>query len=281
MKQGFFAIGVFFVLLGAESPEWFCKPSLDANSVYGFGTGSTAKNAKENAMIDLASSLHSSVNAVLQREIKRDDSTLTSSASQKFSINTKEIEFADIQTKNLECIQNQCYAMVEIPKIKLLKQLKQKIAQIMQEMSGLKSPFDYAYKKDVLFPRLTKDYMLYSALGGEGLSIPQSVGEKPIFSLVFEYENDFSKTFKSVLEKTIQDGISKYGNFSPSSDWKLIIRATQENQAVILDVSVKYKEEMIHNASVYDTKKPNISISFFAKRLGVQTYKKIGKWGKS
>lgn len=280
MKYKFFAVTALFSLLGAETPDWFSNPTLDTNFVYGFGIGSNVKLAKENAIIDLASSLSSSVNAVLQREIKRNDTNITSLASQKFSINTKGVEFANIETKKLECIQDQCYAWIEISKVKFLNQLKQKIEQSMQEMNELNSPFDYSYKKNVLFPNLIKDYTLYSALGGMSLSIPKNAGEKPLFSLVFEYEGEFSNAFKSILEKTIQDDITKFGKISSASDWKIVVSVCQESQTVTLDISASHNGEIIHNTSVYDTKKSGVSNSFFAKRLGVQAYKKMQKWGK-
>lgn len=280
MRQIIFAISVFFALLRAETPDWFSNPKLDSNSLYGFGVGSNIKLAKESAMVDLANSLQSNVKVFFQRENLRDDKTITSSASQTININTKAIDFVNIEPKKLECIQNQCYALIEVDKSKFLKQLRERIEQNNETFNELNSPFDYSYKKDVLYPKIQEDCALYSALGGMDLFVPKGIGEKPTFALKFEYNGDFSSAFKSILEKTIQDDLTKYGKLSASSEWKITVGVFQEDKTVTLDISTTHNDEVIHNASVYDTKKPNMSNSFFAKRLGVQAYKKMQKWGK-
>lgn len=61
MKKNLIIAGLFFVLLDAEVPRWFLKPSLDSSKLYGFGTGDTLISSKQNAIIDLANSLQSSV----------------------------------------------------------------------------------------------------------------------------------------------------------------------------------------------------------------------------
>lgn len=281
MRKVLFTMSVGFALLGAEAPDWFVKPKLDANSLYGFGMGSSIRVAKESAMADLASSLQSSVKVFFQREMSRDDSNITSSASQRLSIDSKTVDFANIEPKKLECLQDQCYALIEVSKNQLLTQLKQRIEKNSKALNELNSPFDYPYKKNVLYPKISEDYTLYSALGGLGLSIPKGVGEKPTFDVKFEYDANFPNAFKSILEKTIQDALTKYGKISKSSPYKITIGVFQEDQSVSLDISITYKDEVIHNASVYDTKKPSMSSSFFAKRLGVQAYKKMQKWGKN
>lgn len=280
MKQIIFAISASCALLGAESPDWFSKPRLDPSFLYGFGVGSNIKTAKESAMADLASSLQSSVKVFFQRETVRDDKNITSSASQKLNIDSKTIDFVNIEPKKIECLQDQCYALVEVSKAQLLNQLRERIEKNIKTFKELNSPFDYSYKKSVLYPKIQEDYTLYTALGGINLSVPKGIGEKPTFDLSFEYNGDFSSGFKSILEKTIQDSLTKYGKLSKESEWKITVGVFQEDKTVALDISTTYNGEVIHNTSVYDTKKPSVSNSFFAKRLGVQAYKKMQKWGK-
>lgn len=275
------AIGaVCATLLGAQAPKWFLNPSLDSSCLNGFGVGENIGIAKQNAIVDLANSLQSSVKTTFERELKRNDLDLTSSASQKISIDTKMVDLMNVEAVNTECNDKECYVQVEIKKINLLRQLEQKIKSTTEEISELNSPFNYQYKKDVLYPKILMDYALYVSLGGLDLNIPKGIGEKPSFNLDFEYEGELSKSFKSVLEKTIQDNITQFGTISPDSEWKIAVGVFQENSTVTLDISTSYKGEIVHNASVYDTKKPSMSATFFAKRLAVQAYKKMQKWGK-
>lgn len=272
-------LGAFLTLLGAEAPQWFLKPSLQSSHLYGFGVGSNIGVAKQNAIIDLANSLQSSVKTTFEKETRRTDDDIVSSASQKMSVDTKMMDLMNVEATKTECVENQCYVQVEIKKIDLLRQLEKKIEKVAKEIVELNSPFNYQYKKTVLYPQMLADYALYTSLGGLDLNIPKGIGEKPSFSLSFEYEGEFSKAFKSILQKTIQDSLTKFGKLTSSSPWKITVGVFQEDKTVTLDISTSYNDEVIHNTSVYDTKKPNVSNSFFAKRLGVQAYKKMQKWG--
>lgn len=279
MKTKLFAVSAFFALLGAEVPQWFSKPALDSNHFYGFGVGSSIDVAKKNSMVDLASSLQSSVKVVFEREIKRNDVEISSNASQKFSIDTTMTDLMSIEAKNAECIDQKCYVVVEIAKPTLLKQLKQKIEVSKQALDNLKSPFDYQHKKDVLYPKILMDYALYTSLGGVGVDIPKSAGEKPSFDVRFNYDGSFSSGFKSIFEKTIEDALTRFGSISANSQYKIDIEVYKEGESVAIEFSASDGGEIVHNSSVFDTKKTSISNSFFAKRLGVQVYKKMQKWG--
>lgn len=116
MRKVIFAMSASFALLGEEAPDWFAKPKLDTISLYGFGMGSSIRVAKESAMVDLANSLQSSVKVFFQREMSRDDSNIASSASQRLSIDSKTVDFANIEPKKLGYLQDQCYALIEVSK---------------------------------------------------------------------------------------------------------------------------------------------------------------------
>lgn len=280
MKKTLLSIGAIFALLGAEAPKWFSNPSLDSSYLYGFGVGKDIKNAKENALLDLASSLQSSVKVVFEREIQRNDTDISSKASQKSSISTQVSDLTNVEATKAECQDNQCYVKVEIKKSDLVAQLKQKIQSLATEISHLNSPFDYLYKKNKLYPKMLSEYALYSALGGFGFELPK-LGEKPSFQLVFKYDGDFSKGFKGIFEKTIADSLTQFGTLSADAKWSIEVNAFREDKSVTLELDVKHNDEVIHNASVYDTQAPSVSSSFFAKRLGVQANKKMRKWGKN
>ena len=279
MKKHCFYASLVFALLGAETPKWFSNPSLNSQSLYGFGIGEDIKEAKDNALLDLATSIRSSVNVVLEREIQRNDANLTSKASQKSRVSSEVLDLMNVEPTKVECQEDQCYVQVEISKADLIDQLKRRIEQRSKEIASNNSPFEYQYREKLL-SKIHKDYVLYLSLGGNVMQIPQAE-DKPIFDLVFVYNGDLSKSFKSILEKTIQDYLTKFGKLSSKSDWKIIVEVFKEGNDFTLDISTKYGDEVLHNASVSDRQKPSVSSSFFAKRLGVQTYKKMQKWGKN
>lgn len=281
MKSLLFLLCASSALLGVDVPKWFSKPILEVGYFYGFGTDSSIESAKQKAMVDLSSSLQSNVQSNFQRETKRSDTTITSNASQTFNIHTASMDLMNVKTKYAECIEKNCYVVVEVSKNDLLNQIKHKIESAKADLDTLQSPFDYPYKKEKLYPQMLMDYRLYTALGGMELGIPHNAGEEPSFDVRFKYDDSFSNGFKGILEKTIEDALTRYGSITSSSDWKIDIEVFKENEGVCLEVSASYKGNVLHNASVFDTKKPSISNSFFAKRLGVQVYKKIKKWGKA
>lgn len=268
----------FLAFLGAQPPQWFLNPSLDSTKLYGFGTGETPAKAKQSAMIDLANSLQSSIETSFEKQTQRLESDLASSALQKINIRTKITDLFNIEATKAQCEEKQCYAQIEIPRSKLLEQLEQRIKESIKEFAKLHSPFSYPYKKDILYPKILQDYALYSALGGLKLEIP-NIGEKPAFDLRFQYDGEFSKSFKNALEKAIQDRIIEFGKISSNSDWKILVSISKADQSALLNLSASHNDEIIHNASVSDSKKTTTSTEFFAKRLAVQIYKKIQKWG--
>lgn len=261
-------------------PHWFANPKPNPNGFYGLGSGESIAIAKRNATADLSSSIHLSIQSTFSSESKRVNQTLSSSATQKINIHTKELTLSNLVVSQAECEEGVCYARVEISRADLLTQLRGKIILALEEFNSLQSPFDYVYKKNVLFPSIMQDYSLFASLGGVGIAIPKSVGDTPVFNLVFRYDGVFSKSFKNILEKTIKDNLVKYSKISTRSDWKIIVKIIKEGKGVAIGVSANHLGEEIYSASVFDVQKPNISNSFFAKRLGIQTYKKINKWGK-
>lgn len=280
MKKYVF-LGACFVFLSASAPSWFLNPQSNPSVFFGLGSGADIRSAKQNAMADLTSSISSNIQTTFEKNTTRIDKTMASTTSKNIYIDAKMMNLANINVKHSECSDGKCYVQVEIQKSDLLIQLEQKIRLLKQEIQELSSPFSYSYKKIKLYPKLAENYILYSALGGNSEEMPKGIGEKPTFDLSFEYDGNFSNGFKGILEKTIQDSLTKYGKLSKASEWKVNVRVFQEDQSVSLDISTTYKDEVIHNASVYDTKKPSMSSSFFAKRLGVQAYKKMQKWGKN
>lgn len=268
-------------LFALDVPRWFEKPEENPSGFYGLGTGRDIRSAKRNAIADLGSSIYLSVKSSFSTQTKRVDNELNSSATQNIDINTKELSLSNIAISKSECEDGVCYVRVDISKSDLVSQLRGRIVLALDEFKSLSSPFDFAYKKSVLFPQIVQDFSLFSSLGGIGIEIPKSVGIQPSFDLVFEYDGNFSNSFKSILENTIKNNITKYGKISKKSEWKILISVFQEDKNVSLEIIASHQGEEVYNASVNDYKKPNMSTSFFAKRLGVQTYKKINKWGKN
>ncbi|RDU71206.1 LPP20 family lipoprotein [Helicobacter brantae] len=273
-------LSVFLALLGAEAPQWFLNPSVDSGKIYGLGKDSSIASAKKKAINDLVNSLQVSVKSTFDQTKIKQDKKINSLTSQTINLQSQIDDLTNIEPTKAQCDgENQCYVQVEISKADLINQLKRRIEQKKQELLSNTSPFEYQYRKG-LFSKIQRDYVLYLSLGGSPMPIPE-VEEKPTFDLVFEYDGDFSKSFKSVLEKTIQDYLTKFGKLSSSSQWKIVVEVLQEDKSVTLDISTKYGGEVLHNASVSDTQNPSVSKSFFAKRLGVQAYKKMQKWGRA
>lgn len=269
----------FLVLLDAKPPQWFIKPSLDPARIYGFGVGKNPAEARQNAMIDFANSLQLNIKTSFEKQTRRSNSDLTSSALQTIQIHTKTIDLFHIKATKMTCDQDQCYAQIEILRSKLLEQLELKIKETTQEIDKLSSPFAFPYKRDIIYPKILQDYALYSALGGLNLKSPSFIEEKPTFDLRFQYNGDFSESFKKILEKTIQDRITWFGKISPHSDWKILMSISGGDQSVVLNVSAFYNDEIIYATSISDVKNDSATPAFFAKRLGTQVYKKIQKWG--
>lgn len=272
--------GICIACLGAKVPEWFLKPTPLESGFYGIGSGKDNKSAKQDAIADLVGTIQLNIQTSFNTQTKRVGDTLSSSATQDIKLNTQMFKLINIKVAQSECDDGVCYTRVEIKKDDLLTQLRGEILLGLEKMKDLASPFDYRYKKDILYPEILSKFSLYSALGGKESVIPKNAGDQPTLAVIFEYDGNFKKTFKSILEKTIKDDISKYAKISANSEWKIIIGVYKEEKTVTLDISAKNKNEEIHNASVCDTQKPNISDSFFTKRLGVQAYKKIKQWSK-
>ena len=272
--------GICIACLGAKVPEWFLKPAPLEGGFYGIGSGKDNKSAKQDAIADLVGTIQLNIQTSFNTQTKRVGDTLSSSATQDIKLNTQMFKLINIKVAQSECDDGVCYTRVEIKKDDLLTQLRGEILLGLEKMKDLASPFDYRYKKDILYPEILSKFSLYSALGGKELVIPKNAGDQPTLAVIFKYDGNFKKTFKSILEKTIKDDISKYAKISANSEWKIIISVYKEEKTVTLDISAKNKNEEIHNASVCDTQKPNISDSFFTKRLGVQAYKKIKQWSK-
>lgn len=273
-KTGF--IFALSTLLGAQAPEWFSYPSLDHTKLYGLGTGKTPQEAKQNAIIDLASSLQSSIQTDLKKQTKRVDSQFSSSSSQNINIQTKMINLFNINEAQAECDQKQCYAQIEIQRSKFIEQLAEKLQENIKQIND-DSPFTYLYKKEILYPNTQNHYALYRALGGSKIEMPK-VPQKPTLDLSFQYNKDFPSSFKEILEKSIQSYITKFAKISSESNWKISIDVLNEAPSVILNISAKHKDETIHTASISDIKKDAMSAEFFAKRLSAQMYKTIQKW---
>lgn len=263
-----------------QPPQWFLKPSFDSNKLYGFGVGVSIKDAKQNASIDLASSLQSSIEARFEKHTQRKEEEFLSSASQQFSVQTNTLDLLNLETTKAECNPDKCYIQIEIEKAELLKQLAHQIKESIKKITESTSPFDYPYKKNVIYPKMIRNYTLFNALGGSNLEIPDNIGEKPTFILSFTYDGDFKKSFRNILEKTIQNRITQFGKITPDSKWKILINISKENQSILLTIHATHDDEIVHSASVSDTEKSTTSPSFFAERLGIQAYKKIQKWSK-
>lgn len=271
---------MFFALLGAEAPEWFLNPKVDSSKVYGLGKDSSIALAKKKAINDLVNSLQVSVKSTFDQTKIKQDKQISSLASQTINLESQIDDLTNIEPTKAQCDgENQCYVQVEVSKSDLINQLYRKIEQRKKEIVRKNSPFEYQDRKE-LVSKIEKDYTLYLSLGGNTMSIP-NIGEKPTFDLIFNYNGDFPKSSKSIFEKTIQDYLTKFGKLSSSSPWKVIVEVFVEGKNVTLDISTQYEGEVIHNASVSDAQKPNVAPTFFAKRLGVQAYKKMQKWGKN
>lgn len=265
---------------GGEIPEWFLNPPLSSTKVIGLGQGSDISSAKKKAIDDLANSLQVSVKSQFNQTESRENDSFSSTASQTINLQSQVDDLMNIEPTKAQCVEEkQCYVLVEIAKTNLANQLKRKILQQTKEVMASSSPFEYPYRKD-LISKIQKTHSLYLSLGGSAMQIP-ALENKPSFDVVFVYSGDFPKSSKSILEKTIQDYLTKIGKISSDSKWKIVVSVFGEGKSVTLEVSVQHKGEVIHNTSVYDTQKPNVSNSFFAKRLGVQVNKKMQKWGKN
>lgn len=280
MKRQFILLILSVLFLGAEAPRWFLEPKVDFSKVYGLGMASSISLAKKQAISDLANSLQVSVKSAFDQTKIKQNKQISSLGSQTFSLQSEIDNLMNIEPTKAQCTEERkCYVLVEISKIDLANQIKIKIEQKKREFLANKSPFEYSYRKE-LIAKMQQDYALYLSLGGEEMQIPLQE-DKPAFDLVFNYDGDFPKSSKSIFEKTIQDYLTKFGKLSSSSPWKIIVEVFVEGKNVTLDISTQYEGEVIHNASVSDTQKPNVAPTFFAKRLGVQAYKKMQKWGKN
>lgn len=277
MKKSAVSFALFALFLGAEAPSWFLSPNVDSTRVFGLGSASSIDLAKKKAIEDLSNSLQVSVKSTFDQTKTRHNKNITSHTAQTLNLESQIDDLTNIEPTRSECEDGMCYVQVEIKKSDLIAQLRRKIEQRSKELLRVNSPFTYTHKKE-MYAKMQKDYTLYVSLGGVEMQLP-ALDEKPAFSLVFEYDGEFSSSFKSVLQKTIQEYLTKFGKLSDDSAWKIVVGVFQEGKSVTLDISTHHDGEVLHNASVYDTQKPNVSSTFFAKRLGVQAYKKMQKWG--
>lgn len=262
--------------LGAEAPNWFSNPQKDSTVFYGLGIGENLNNAKKSAIGDLANSIQVSIASTFDKTTTRENDQISSTVSQITNLQSQIDDLTNLDVTQSQCDnKGRCYVRVEIKKSFLIKQLEQRVQQKIKDFMQITSPFAYQEKKEV-YEKIQKDYLLYISLGGKEMQIPSL--ERPVFSLDFRYDGDFSAGFKSILEQTIQDFLTKMGSVSNNAQWKITINVLKEEKNVVLDISSGYNGEVFHNASVYDTQKPNISTSFFAKRLGAQACKKMKKW---
>ncbi|ANV97591.1 hypothetical protein BBW65_01665 [Helicobacter enhydrae] len=256
------------------APSWFEKPVVREGSLYGLGVGSTPSQAKQNAIVDLSSSLSSSVKTKLEQQTQRKDSKITSLAFQDMSVDTKLQNLSYIQITHSECIETLCYVQVEIHKEDMLRQLDTKLKQQQQVFEGVRNPFAYGYKRDVLYPQILENQMLYEVLSGLKYPLSIHLEKQPSLSLEFVYDSNFQKIGR-VFQNALKQEMLKIVRIAPNGEYQIKISVSGDVDFADVSVIVMQGEETLEALEVTDTRKSQVSQEFFAKRLAIQVIKKL------
>lgn len=262
-----------------SAPLWFENPSLDSKKLYGFGVGQTPSQAKQEAIIDLSRSLKISVESLTTHQTQRHNARVTSETSYNTQIDSRLCRVQNLHFSHLSCMDELCYARVEITKQHLSKQIKIRLDEEVEVLNQMQNPFLYLYKKEILYPQILEDKNLYEILSGDSYSKIIDLGQEPQFELIFDYRDTMPQNLKDTLESTLREKVIRFGRIVPSAEFLMKFHIYLEEELIGIDLLVMHQDEVLESANVYEIQKPQMNSSFFLKRLGVQVYKKIQSFG--
>ncbi|CBG40472.1 LPP20 family lipoprotein [Helicobacter mustelae] len=278
---------VWAFLLSAASfatpPGWFLSPADDAFMLFGLGSGSSLREAKQSALLDLASTISVSVDASSSLRRQRDDQKFKTSAQQQVSLDVSDVEFLNVSLLHQDFSDDVYYVQMGIARDSFISQVRKNLGQMLDDVknSGVQTcryitPRQFAISSN-FYDKLQKQVAIYQAFAKREFHDPRLSSleniltrnsPKPKVNVKFTGKNQevrnaiFKELAKfSMLNTKIQKGYST---------WNISFQQGKEKS--ILGFSLKdCKGDIVYqDQEVLDTEN--------LPRIGFIFYKKINSW---
>lgn len=298
---GILAIGAVFWLAGCggdspKQPAWFGKNAQSEAFMIGFGSAKTLDSAKARALSDISNQLSVQVSSQFKSHTQRQDSTITHSASNEVKLDTAGIELSDVSYVKDEFKDNQYYVQAQIPKTSLIKQFqnsynKEYGALNFNRMSQCnsisikdKTRLEYALGKLNLYG------MLLHSLGVNTRELSQLENKLSANSPLPTARLQIQGAEADIVSAELAQELGEFYNFDSEAEnvinvkLKMVLINGNTIKADAIMTIYDCRKNAVFTTSVSNTHQGNNiddSLSFTAKRIGVQLYKKLQEWVES
>lgn len=298
---GILAIGAVFWLAGCggdspKQPAWFGKNAQSEAFMIGFGSAKTLDSAKARALSDISNQLSVQVSSQFKSHTQRQDSTITHSASNEVKLDTAGIELSDVSYVKDEFKDNQYYVQAQIPKTSLIKQFqnsynKEYGALNFNRMSqcssiSIKDKTRLAYALD----KLSLYGMLLHSLGVNTRDLSQLENKLSANSPLPTARLQIQGAEADIVSAELAQELGEFYNFDSEAEnvinvkLKMVLINGNTIKADAIMTIYDCRKNAVFTTSVSNTHQGNNiddSLSFTAKRIGVQLYKKLQEWVES
>ncbi|MCX2716659.1 LPP20 family lipoprotein [Helicobacter sp. MIT 21-1697] len=293
------AIGTIFLLGGCggnspKPPSWYGKDAHNDTHLIGFGNATSLDSAKARALNDISSQLSVQVSSQFKSHTQRQDSSLTHKTSNEIKLDVAAIELSDVSYVKDEFKDNQFFIKAQIPKSSLVRQFQSSFNteyntlnfNRMSQCSSIsikdKMRLEYALNKLNLYT------LLLHSLGSNAKDMRQLEKLLSMNSpLPTARLNIQSNARAEVIESELAKELGEFYSFDSQAHnlinvkLKLALIGGATIKADAIMTIYDCRNNPVFTTSVSNTHKGNSiddSLSFTAKRIGVQLYKKIQEW---
>lgn len=295
---GALTIGAVLLLAGCggdspKQPAWFGKNAQNDAYMIGFGSAKTLDSAKARALSDISNQLSVQVSSQFKSHTQKQDSNITHTASDEIQLDTAGIELSDVSYVKDEFKDNQYYVQAQIPKTSLIKQFqnsynKEYGALNFNRMSQCnsisikdKTRLEYALGKLNLYG------MLLHSLGVNTRELSQLENKLSANSPLPTARLQIQGAEADIVSAELAQELGEFYNFDSEAEnvinvkLKMVLINGNTIKADAIMTIYDCRKNAVFTTSVSNTHQGNNiddSLSFTAKRIGVQLYKKLQEW---
>lgn len=256
--------------LGAV-PKWFIKPNDDHQIITGIGSARNPKDAKINALNDLASSISIMIQSQTSLRQERDKNKLDSSLTQDINLYIKDLHLLGVNTLQSEEHDGIFYIRLGIQKQNLIKQFRTQIEQNLNKINALNLKqcqsldlFKF-HTLDRLLKQTNSKIMILNALDDQTHSYLALQKAYDIFyhNSPKPYAHAIFEGLDSALISSLQKELTKFFELKPTTSSNLItFKLTKDG----LNITFKdCKSDILFNDQIDSALLPRANFIFYKK----------------
>lgn len=283
MKQLFFALFFFGAGVFAAPPSWFVKNQANKDLFVGMGSGSDPRNAKLDALSDLASVISVEVDSSFSLNRQRAGDTFNENIRSNIQLKVEDIRLLDVDVLNTEVLDGIYYIQVGIKKTKVLDQIFNELNKELEKIS-----LDHFKKCNFLdlksfgdlqnfLKRVDSKIRIFNALSQKKIANQKLEGLIDIYSknLPKPQANLAYENLDQNLQRSLSKEISKFVALAPKkldSASNILIQNKKANETNIIDIIISDCNDVILFQEQIELNAQNIN------RAGFIVFKSLKEW---